>query len=32
MAGWLEEQDLAVELRPVDRGYPWPHHLLVARR
>ncbi len=32
MAGWLRDEHLAVESRAVDRGYPWPHHLLVARR
>lgn len=32
MARWLGEEGFAVESRPVDRGYPWPHHLLVARR
>ncbi len=32
MVGWLSDEDLDVESRPIDRGYPWPHHLLVARR
>ena len=32
MAGWLGGEQLVVESRSVDRGYPWPHHLLVARR
>jgi 2-polyprenyl-3-methyl-5-hydroxy-6-metoxy-1,4-benzoquinol methylase len=32
MAGWLVDEGLSVASRPVDRGYPWPHHLLVARR
>lgn len=32
MAGWLGDEGLAVKSRPIDRGYPWPHHLLVARR
>ncbi len=32
MAGWLGGEQLGVESRAVDRGYPWPHHLLVARR
>ncbi|HSH22821.1 MAG TPA: class I SAM-dependent methyltransferase [Acidimicrobiales bacterium] len=32
MAGWLEAEGLRTERRPLDRGYPWPHHLLVGRR
>ena len=32
MTGWLRDEQLVVESRPVDRGYPWPHHLLIARR
>lgn len=31
MAGWLGEEGLTVESWSIDRGYPWPHHLLVAR-
>ncbi len=32
MAGWLEDAGLRTESRALDRGYPWPHHLLVGRR
>ncbi len=32
MAGWLEAEGLRTESRALDRGYPWPHHLLVGRR
>jgi SAM-dependent methyltransferase len=32
MAGWLEAEGLAVERVRLDRGYPHPHHLLVAER
>ncbi len=32
MAGWLEAEGLRTERRALDRGYPWPHHLLVGRR
>jgi 2-polyprenyl-3-methyl-5-hydroxy-6-metoxy-1,4-benzoquinol methylase len=32
MASWLIEDGLDVTHRPVDHGYPWPHHLIVARR
>ena len=32
MAGWMAGCGLDVEVRPVDRGYPWPHHLVVGRR
>ena len=32
MAGWLEGEGLCTESRALDRGYPWPHHLLVGRR
>lgn len=31
MAGWLGDERLVVESRSIDRRYPWPHHLLVAR-
>ena len=30
---WMEEAGLAeIEHRPLDRGYPHPHHLVVARK
>lgn len=32
MAEWLEADGLRTESRALDRGYPWPHHLLVGRR
>jgi 2-polyprenyl-3-methyl-5-hydroxy-6-metoxy-1,4-benzoquinol methylase len=32
MAGWLNAVGLDVSSRRVDRGYPWPHHLVVGRR
>jgi SAM-dependent methyltransferase len=32
MAGWLERRGLAVARIRLDRGYPHPHHLLVAER
>ena len=32
MAAWLEAEGLRTESRALDRGYPWPHHLLVGRR
>lgn len=32
MAGWLAAAGLATTSIPLDRGYPWPHHLLVGRR
>lgn len=32
MAEWLRSAGLDVEHRRVDRGYPWPHHLVVGRR
>lgn len=32
MAAWLEDAGLRTERRRLDRGYPWPHHLLVGRR
>ena len=32
MAGWLNAVGLDVSSRRVDRGYAWPHHLVVARR
>ena len=31
-AAWLESERLHVELVPLDRGYPHPHHLIIARR
>ena len=31
MAQWLLDAGLDVESRRLDRGYPWPHHLLVGR-
>lgn len=31
-SSWLASAGLAVESRPVDAGYPHPHHLLVGRR
>ncbi len=31
-AEWLRSTGLEVESRPIDAGYPHPHHLLVARR
>ncbi len=32
VAAWLEDEHLGAEHRAIDRGYPWPHHLVVARR
>jgi hypothetical protein len=32
MARWLTSAGLDVEVRRLDRGYPWPHHLVVGRR
>ncbi|MEO7557195.1 MAG: class I SAM-dependent methyltransferase [Acidimicrobiales bacterium] len=32
MAGWLAEAGLDTSVTPVDRGYPWPHQLVVGRR
>jgi 2-polyprenyl-3-methyl-5-hydroxy-6-metoxy-1,4-benzoquinol methylase len=32
MVSWLTDDGLDVRHRPVDHGYPWPHHLIVARR
>jgi 2-polyprenyl-3-methyl-5-hydroxy-6-metoxy-1,4-benzoquinol methylase len=32
MAGWLADEGLDVTTRRIDHGYPWPHHLVVARR
>jgi 2-polyprenyl-3-methyl-5-hydroxy-6-metoxy-1,4-benzoquinol methylase len=32
MAGWVRDEGLDTEVQRVDRGYPWPHALLVARR
>jgi hypothetical protein len=32
MSGWLDDAGLETTSRPLDRGYPWPHHLLVGRR
>ena len=31
MAGWLCAEGLDVTVRRVDKGYPWPHILLVGR-
>lgn len=31
MASWLAEDGLATTSTLIDRGYPWPHHLLVGR-
>lgn len=31
-SSWLDSAGLTVESRPVDAGYPHPHHLLVGRR
>lgn len=31
-ADWLREEGLEVEAVSLDRGYPHPHHLLVARK
>jgi 2-polyprenyl-3-methyl-5-hydroxy-6-metoxy-1,4-benzoquinol methylase len=31
MASWLTDAGLIAEHRPVDHGYPWPHHLIVAK-
>jgi len=32
MVSWLTEEGLDVTHHRVDRGYPWPHHLIVGRR
>jgi hypothetical protein len=32
MAAWLTAEGLDVTSARVDKGYPWPHHLVVARR
>jgi 2-polyprenyl-3-methyl-5-hydroxy-6-metoxy-1,4-benzoquinol methylase len=32
MASWLTDSGLDVVHRRIDRGYPWPHHLIVGRR
>lgn len=32
MAGWLAGSGMEITSRAIDRGYPWPHHLLVGRR
>jgi SAM-dependent methyltransferase len=32
MAAWLAAEGLDVTTRPIDKGYPWPHALVVARR
>ena len=32
MATWLADEGLLLSGRALDRGYPWPHHLLVGRR
>ncbi|MGI9120976.1 MAG: class I SAM-dependent methyltransferase [Acidimicrobiales bacterium] len=32
MAGWLADTGLSTTSIPLDRGYPWPHHLLVGHR
>jgi len=32
MSSWLTDEGLNVTHRGVDSGYPWPHHLIVARR
>jgi 2-polyprenyl-3-methyl-5-hydroxy-6-metoxy-1,4-benzoquinol methylase len=32
VGGWLAEQGLRVEQRPLHRGYLHPHHLLLGRR
>jgi 2-polyprenyl-3-methyl-5-hydroxy-6-metoxy-1,4-benzoquinol methylase len=32
LAGWMAEDGLAVAHRPLDRGYPHPHHIVVGRR
>ncbi len=31
MAAWLAEEGLTTTTSAIDRGYPWPHHLLVGR-
>ncbi len=30
MSGWLDAEGLDTTHHPIDRGYPWPHHLIVA--
>ncbi len=32
MAGWVAHEGLTTTTSAIDRGYPWPHHLLVGRR
>lgn len=32
MAGWLAGAGLDASVTRVDRGYPWPHHLVVGRK
>ena len=32
VAGWMDEDGLAVHHEPIDRGYPHPHHLVVGAR
>jgi len=32
MAAWLTAEGLDVTTTRVDKGYPWPHHLVIARR
>jgi len=32
LAGWMAEDGLSVTDRPLHRGYPHPHHLVVGRR
>jgi 2-polyprenyl-3-methyl-5-hydroxy-6-metoxy-1,4-benzoquinol methylase len=32
MAAWLAAEGLDVTHHPVDKGYPWPHHLVVGTR
>ncbi|HEY2813770.1 MAG TPA: class I SAM-dependent methyltransferase [Acidimicrobiales bacterium] len=32
MGGWLAAAGLEVRHRRIDRGYPWPHHLIAGRR
>jgi 2-polyprenyl-3-methyl-5-hydroxy-6-metoxy-1,4-benzoquinol methylase len=32
MAGWLTAEGLDVTTRRIDKGYPWPHHVVVGSR
>ncbi len=32
MAGWLRAEGLDADVRALDRGYPWPHTIVIGRK